>query len=327
MLEKIFKTHFWVFTIFFLLSSSYLLAKTASSAVLAFLPAPIPSRPFVVKTSANNQNIPTRLTGRFIFRGDMPNAFDKNNSTFTPTKPQVKDDGKKPDKAKSKKKLIHCDPMGTYQPTKLPLQLKGTVVASDPSYSVAAVYDAKRRKMFVLKVGENFSGIKICKVEPKYLKIDRGVGRLEYLELGAKPGRMRGNFNRSLYKHYRKLRKTNFNTKDIKKLGNSRYQIPRNFIKNVTQRLDILASQAAIVPYFEKGRSAGFRIYNIRKNSLYKKIGVRNGDVIKRINGYEFTSPQKALEAYSNLASSDNLSVELVRKGKRMNMSYEIKGK
>lgn len=332
MFERIFHTYFWVFTCFFLLSASYLCANIASSTIQYYLPPP-PPQVQVATGSFSDATFKKRAKYAIL---NKSNLFDPNQKLIVAQKAPPKP---RPRKEAPKTKPKHCDPDGSYKPTKLPLQLKGTVLASDPDYSLAAIWDNKRRKLFVMRVGENFFGIQICRIErdcnknedgedecKSFVKLDRGGGILEYLELGKPPGRG-GSYamRRNMYRKYRKLRNTKLNLKKIKKLGGNRFTIKRDFLDNLTRRLDIVASQAAIVPYFEKGRAAGFRIYHIRNNSLYKKLGLKNGDVIKRINGYEFTSPQKALEAYSNLMSANNLSVEVKRGGKMVNFGYKIK--
>tara|TARA_B100000609_G_scaffold199183_1_gene201100 strand:+ start:4260 stop:5150 length:891 start_codon:yes stop_codon:yes gene_type:complete len=293
-----------------------------STLVRLFVAAPTP---YVETPKVTNHAAYSKLRAQFAIL-NKGNLFDTKNQPVVASKEPPK---KRETKTDASKTASSCDPNGQYQRSSLPLQLKGTVIASDPSYSLAVIYDARRRKRFVVRVGETFFGIKICRVERDknkgYVKIDRGQGRLEYLELGAAAGRGGGSYRRKLYRHYRKLRNTKLDLSKVRKLGGNRFRISRNFINQMTGRLDILASQAAIVPYFQKGRSVGFRIYNIRKGSVYQKLGIKSGDVIKRINGYEFTSPQKALEAYSNLTSAGNLSVEVMRKGKAKNLSYEVK--
>ena len=65
--------------------------------------------------------------------------------------------------------------------------------------------------------------------------------------------------------------------------------------------LSQLATQARIVPSFKNGVANGFKLFSIVPDSLYAKIGIQNGDVIRRINGYEMNSPDKALEIYQKL--------------------------
>ena len=44
--------------------------------------------------------------------------------------------------------------------------------------------------------------------------------------------------------------------------------------------------QARIVPSFKDGVAQGFKLFSIRPDSIYSKIGIQNGDVIKRISFY-----------------------------------------
>ena len=43
--------------------------------------------------------------------------------------------------------------------------------------------------------------------------------------------------------------------------------------------LNDLAMQARIVPAFKDGQAEGFKLFSIRPDSLYSKIGIVNGDV------------------------------------------------
>ncbi len=113
--------------------------------------------------------------------------------------------------------------------------------------------------------------------------------------------------------------------KNVRKLSDKEYEIPRTEIDNVLSNLNKIASQARIVPSFHNGKSNGFKLFSIRPNSLYKKIGIQNGDIVQKINGYEINSPDKALEIYSKLKSASSISVDLVRRGKPRSMTYTIR--
>jgi general secretion pathway protein C len=81
--------------------------------------------------------------------------------------------------------------------------------------------------------------------------------------------------------------------------------------------LNDLAMQARIMLSFKDGRAQGFTVSAIRPDSLYTRIGVENGDVISRINGYEINSPESALEIYSKLKEAQRVEVELIRNDRR----------
>ena len=54
------------------------------------------------------------------------------------------------------------------------------------------------------------------------------------------------------------------------------------------------------------------------------KIGLTNGDVIQKINGYAMDSPDKALELYQKLRDASSVSIEVNRRGQNMTMNYSI---
>jgi general secretion pathway protein C len=78
------------------------------------------------------------------------------------------------------------------------------------------------------------------------------------------------------------------------------------------------------VPSFKDGKANGFKLFSIRPGSLYSKIGIQNGDVVQRINGYEMSSPDKALEIYTKLKDSKQVTVDLLRRGKPQTVDYSI---
>jgi general secretion pathway protein C len=108
---------------------------------------------------------------------------------------------------------------------------------------------------------------------------------------------------------------------EIKQVGENQYVIRRQDIQKATGNLNALATQARIIPARKEN---GFRILNIRNGSLYQKIGIQNGDVIKSINGIDISSPDKALEAYSRLQSASKISIDIVRRGGNQTLEYTI---
>ncbi len=108
---------------------------------------------------------------------------------------------------------------------------------------------------------------------------------------------------------------------DIRNVGPNQYVLKRSELNKVTGNLGALASQARIVP---SNKDNGFKIFSIARDSLFTKIGIQNGDVLKSINGIELSSPDKALEAYSRLQSASKLSLDIVRKGQNETLEYTI---
>jgi general secretion pathway protein C len=110
----------------------------------------------------------------------------------------------------------------------------------------------------------------------------------------------------------------------IKELSANKYTVPRSEIDKTLSNLNDVAMQARIVPSFKDGQANGFKVFSIRPDSIYSKIGVQNGDVISRINGYEINSPDKALEVYAKLKEASRIEVELDRNGQRVLKTYDV---
>ncbi len=110
----------------------------------------------------------------------------------------------------------------------------------------------------------------------------------------------------------------------IRKKGPYDYQIDRNMLEEQLQDLTKLGMQARIVPNYEGGKYAGFRLVGIRPNSLYKALGMQSGDLLQRINGEEIDTPNKAIQLFESLRSSSQIAIDVVRRGKKVTMNYTI---
>ena len=83
-----------------------------------------------------------------------------------------------------------------------------------------------------------------------------------------------------------------------------------------------LSMQARIVPLFRDGQAVGFRLSGFRPDSPYARFGFHDGDVIRRINGIDMDSPEKALEAYSQVKDATRFEVDIERDCQLMRKTY-----
>lgn len=110
----------------------------------------------------------------------------------------------------------------------------------------------------------------------------------------------------------------------IKQVSETKYTVNRSLVDKLLQNQGELMRSARVVPHEENGRVVGVKLYGIRKSSLFGKLGLQNGDMLRTINGFDMGSPDSALEAYAKLRSASNLSVALVRRGNAVTMDYNI---
>jgi len=111
----------------------------------------------------------------------------------------------------------------------------------------------------------------------------------------------------------------------IKKIDESTFEVDRGLVDKVLANPMAVAKGARVVPSVKNGKANGFKLYAIRPSSVYAKLGLSNGDTIHSINGFDLTSPDKALEVYTKVKEATSLSVSLTRRGKPMNLNYSIR--
>lgn len=111
----------------------------------------------------------------------------------------------------------------------------------------------------------------------------------------------------------------------ITKNSDTAYTITRDLVDKVLGNQAELMRSARIIPYEENGRTVGVKVYGIRRNSLFGRLGMQNGDVLRTINGHDMTSPDSALEAYARLREASNISLSMLRRGQPSNLEYTIR--
>ena len=111
----------------------------------------------------------------------------------------------------------------------------------------------------------------------------------------------------------------------VRKVGDDSYEVDRSLVNKFLANPTQAAHGARIVPSVKNGQPNGFRLYAIRPNSVYAKIGFMNGDTVHAINGFELNSMDKALEVYTKVKEANSLAVSITRRGKPVTLNYSIK--
>jgi len=111
----------------------------------------------------------------------------------------------------------------------------------------------------------------------------------------------------------------------IRKIDDSNFEVSRALVDKFLANPMAVAKGARVVPSVKNGKANGFKLYAIRPGSVYAKLGLSNGDNIHSINGFDLTSPDKALEVYTKVKEASNLTVSVTRRGKPMTVNYSIR--
>jgi general secretion pathway protein C len=195
--------------------------------------------------------------------------------------------------------------------------LVGTAIADPAKYSLVQLANPDLNETQVYAIGDKYQGARIYEVQKDRVLIDND-GKNEYIDNSAAAPPNLG-VTSGLPQP-----QPSGGGDGVKQLSENQYVVAKSEINNALTNLSDLATKARIVPSFKNGVANGFKLFSIVPDSLYAKIGVQNGDVIRRINGYEMNSPDKALEIYQKLRDASRIEIELERRGETVRKSYSI---
>jgi general secretion pathway protein C len=99
----------------------------------------------------------------------------------------------------------------------------------------------------------------------------------------------------------------------------------RGIIDSAMQDVSKLMTEITITPHMEEGQSSGLAISNIRPNSIFRRMGLRNGDILVGVDGQEIRSVDDAMRFYESLKSSSELKVQINRRGQERTIDYSIR--
>lgn len=84
-------------------------------------------------------------------------------------------------------------------------------------------------------------------------------------------------------------------------------------------------SSSRVVPRFENGKPIGFDLIQIQTGSIFEKMGFKNRDIITEINGRFPVAPEEELTTIFKNKSSNKVTIQILRNGKKKTLSYELK--
>jgi len=110
------------------------------------------------------------------------------------------------------------------------------------------------------------------------------------------------------------------NSKKINKIGENEYEISRDLLEDLLSDPSKIVQQARVIP-----QDDGLRFFGIRSNSIFWKIGIKNGDTLHRINNVELNNIEKALSVFEDLRSQNSFTIDLTRAGQKYTYEYTVK--
>jgi general secretion pathway protein C len=205
--------------------------------------------------------------------------------------------------------------------TSLPFNLIGTVILKDELKSLGTIEDKTATLIYPVRVGDEIpQKARITKVEARRVTFQNiANGRNEYVDLPEeiltsnpivtiKPS---AGFSRG-------------KGGSIEQVAENRFNVPRKEIDAALGDLNTILTQARAVPNWENGQFTCYKLFQIVPNSIFDKLGLKNGDCIVGVDGDTIQDPSKAFELLTTLKDRNAMELKIKRNGKDQTNSYNI---
>lgn len=191
-------------------------------------------------------------------------------------------------------------------------RLVGTIIGPTP-HSWAILQEGADRKQRIVRIHGNIDGGKIVQISRNRILIQR-QGKEEVISFSEEEARPRlpGSPPPA-------------SGEVVKKLSANRFLVNREDVSSSVSNINQFMTQARVKPHFVMGRPSGFSVAEIQPGSLMEKLGLRNNDVVKKVNGQAINRPEDVFQAYSQLQRDSNIELEIERDGRSEVLRYEIR--
>ena len=201
---------------------------------------------------------------------------------------------------------IQAEKIEDLEHTSLNIALLGTVVGEQDK-ATAVIEEVDKRKQDLYRVGDTIQNATVKKILRG--KVVLSINDKEEI-LTMEEGTAKRTSNKPLPRSTRP-------GKEGDNIVLSQSELERS-MDNIHQ----LLSQAKVRPSFKNGKSQGLAITNIKRGSLFEKLGLQNGDIVQGIDGRDITSTKDVMEMYDKIKSGSQVALQLLRKGEEKIINY-----
>lgn len=214
------------------------------------------------------------------------------------------------------------------------LRLRGTIVQNRPEDSFAVIEVAQSGKQGLYRVGDQVEGMEILRVMPEWVEIREsgsivrlGITKTES-EGGAsvvsRPGPEAGPAPEASSTRPG-LSGRSGEMRLARMVGANSYIIERDTLNEGLSDLSTVMSQVMVQPSVKDGQPHGFQVTSIAPGSLVMELGLRNNDVVLKINGAPIRQPEDVIGLYKQFQQLDTVRLEVERGGRPVTLTYSMR--
>ena len=114
-------------------------------------------------------------------------------------------------------------------------------------------------------------------------------------------------------------------TSFVKKISDKQYLLDQRSVQQALNNPEQILTDARLLPNIINGRQEGFRISEVKKGGLYHSLGLRNNDILLRVNNLEISQPEVAIQAMTALRGMNTVNLDIMRNNAKITMTYQIR--
>jgi general secretion pathway protein C len=99
----------------------------------------------------------------------------------------------------------------------------------------------------------------------------------------------------------------------------------RTELENALSNVQEVMTQASIQPHMQDGVVDGLTITGVKAGSIFRRAGLRNGDIVKGVEGMEIKSQEDLLSLYGNLKNMESVGLQIIRRGRERNIVLKVR--
>ncbi len=199
----------------------------------------------------------------------------------------------------------------------LKVELRATLVARPSEFSTAYLVDANSGQGGAYGIGQKILGAEIIAIETQLVRLRTSDGNEEVVKISA--GEEEKGKNRP-------DKQPAGDDGDISKTSDTEFEVSRELVDRYLNDLEGISRLGRAIPHRgPDGNIDGYRLSGIRRGTVGEKLGIRNGDIVHKVNGYELNSMSEAMKAFQELQNDSNFSFEVTRRGKQQTMRYTVR--
>lgn len=111
----------------------------------------------------------------------------------------------------------------------------------------------------------------------------------------------------------------------VASMGGGSFVIDQRALNHALENPAQAMTDARLLPSQKDGKVEGFRASEVKPSGLFAMIGIKNGDVLTRLNDFPIDSPDKALQSFIALKGQNRLKLDIVRDGQPQTLNYDIR--